>query len=135
MGWLRGLVTLPSIHRLHSHALPRLTTTSIYTPLPSSPQVASAQTINTGLTALLVNARLPHGVTYTLPGIVSQVGLFNGDFDDFNTAWYGTVGTTICMTVGSDCGDGPRSVGDCCTTMMGVCHVVPALPSGAHNHH
>lgn len=61
-------------------------------------KVAAAQTINTGLTALLVNARLPKTTTYQLPSIVSTIGLLNGQFDDFTTPWYGVVGTTICTT-------------------------------------
>jgi len=61
-------------------------------------KVAAAQTINTGLTALLVNARLPKGAVRSLPSIIQAVGLLNGEFDDFNTHWYGVVGTTICTT-------------------------------------
>jgi RNA recognition motif-containing protein len=61
-------------------------------------KVAAAQTINTGLTALLVNARLPDNAKVSVPAAVSAIGLFNGQFSDFSTPWYGVVGTTICTT-------------------------------------
>lgn len=61
-------------------------------------KVAAAQTINTGLTAVLVNARLAEDSTVKLPAIISQIGLLSGEYDDFTTPWYGTVGTTIITT-------------------------------------
>ena len=61
-------------------------------------KVAAAQTVNTGLTAVLVNAALPEGSTYQLPPIVKDIGLLNGAYADFTTPWYGTVGTTIVTT-------------------------------------
>jgi len=61
-------------------------------------KVAAAQTINTGLTAVLVNARLPEDSTVQLPAIIKEIGLLSGQYDDFTTPWYGTVGTTIITT-------------------------------------
>ena len=61
-------------------------------------KVAAAQTVNTGLTALVVNAALPPDSTYKLPDIVASVGLLDGAYSDFVTPWYGVVGTTIATT-------------------------------------
>ena len=61
-------------------------------------KVAAAQTVNTGLTAVLVNAALPAGSSFKLPPIVKEIGLLDGDYADFITPWYGTVGTTIVTT-------------------------------------
>jgi hypothetical protein len=61
-------------------------------------KVAAAQTINTGLTAVLVNARLAEDSTVKLPPIITQIGLLSGEYEDFTTPWYGTVGTTIITT-------------------------------------
>ncbi len=57
-----------------------------------------AQAVNTALTVLLVNARVPDGVRDTVPTIVREVGILDGLFGDFTTPWYGTVGTTIFTT-------------------------------------
>lgn len=58
-------------------------------------KVAAAQAVNTLLTAVVVNA----GFGDRVPAVLAKIGLFGGGFDDMTTAWYASVGSSICLTL------------------------------------
>ena len=60
-------------------------------------RVTIATSFNTAFTALIVNAQLPPGVD--TPTIFRRTGLLNGQYSDFTTAWYASVGSTIGITL------------------------------------
>eukprot|EP00933_Yihiella_yeosuensis_P042280 TRINITY_DN36836_c0_g1_i1.p1 TRINITY_DN36836_c0_g1~~TRINITY_DN36836_c0_g1_i1.p1 ORF type:complete len:1137 (+),score=220.63 TRINITY_DN36836_c0_g1_i1:150-3560(+) len=53
--------------------------------------------INTGLLVLLVNASLKDVPDWFAPFRVLSIG--TGEYDDFNVAWYVSVGSTLCVTI------------------------------------
>jgi putative flippase GtrA len=48
---------------------------------------------NTAVLLLIVNMNI-RGL-----GLPENFPIFSGDFDDFNVGWYGTIGTSILMTM------------------------------------
>ena len=60
-------------------------------------KLAAVQSLNTALTALVINAKLPNGAR--TPSILQSLGLLSGDYSDFSTGWYVKVGNQICVTM------------------------------------
>ena len=58
----------------------------------------AGQFLNTALLMILINAKLPTGLT-TLSGIFSWGGLMTGSYDDFKVGWYSDVGGALTLTM------------------------------------
>ena len=58
----------------------------------------AGQFLNTALLMILINAKLPSGLT-SLGGIFSFTGLMTGSYDDFRVGWYSDVGGALTLTM------------------------------------
>ena len=58
----------------------------------------AGQFMNTALLMILINAKLPSGLT-SIGGIFSFTGLMTGAYDDFRVGWYSDVGGALTLTM------------------------------------